>query len=305
METFPIGYLTDRWSDGVVGIVLPKTGKEVVLKLKQGDVIPVPIGSISWWFNDGHSNLNILFLGETSTAHIPGQFTYFFLTGLQGLLGSFSSELISKVYSFNKDEVTKLTQSQKGVVIIKLEKNQPIPKPQLDLTKDFVYDIDTKVPEIKTHNGGLVTTLNEKDFPFIKDVGLSVIRVKLEPNATKAPSNLITPGIQLLYIARGSGKFEIVGLNGKCVLDAQVKVGDLIVVPHFFVVAQIAGDEGMESYSIVTTTKPLFEELAGKTSVWGALSPLVQQASFNVDSKFQKLFISKATKDTNLIPPTI
>ncbi|KAI5384649.1 hypothetical protein KIW84_071597 [Lathyrus oleraceus] len=69
--------------------------------------------------------------------------------------------------------------------------------------------------------------------------------------------------------------------------------------------AQIAGDEGMESYSIVTTTKPLFEELAGKTSIWEALSPLVQQVSFNVDSKFQKLFISKVTENNNLIPPTI
>ncbi|CAI8618832.1 unnamed protein product [Vicia faba] len=303
-DSSKVGYVV-QGTDGVVGMVLPKTGKEVVLKLKQGDVIPVPIGAISWWFNDGHSNLNIIFLGETSTAHVPGQFTYFFLTGLQGLLGSFSSELISKVYNFNKDEVTKLTQSQKGVVIIKLEKGQQMPKPQLDLTKDFIYDIDTKVPETEVQNGGLVTTLTEKDFPFIKDVGLSVIRVKLEPNAIKAPSNLITPGIQLIYIARGSGKIEIVGLSGKRVLDSQVKAGHLVVVPHFFVVAQIAGDEGMENYSIVTTTKPLFEELAGKTSVWGALSPLVQEVSFNVDSKFQKLFISKATENTNLIPPTI
>ncbi|CAK8575987.1 unnamed protein product [Lathyrus sativus] len=292
-------------TNGVVGMVLPKTGKEVVLKLKQGDVIPIPIGAISWWFNDGQSNLNIIFFGETSTAYVPGQFTYFFLTGLQGLLGNFSTKLISKVYNFNKDEVTKLTQSQKGVVIIKLEKGQPMPKPQLDLTKDFVYDIDTKVPETEVHNGGLVTTLTEKDFLFIKDVGLSVIRVKLEPNAIKAPSNLNTPGIQLIYIARGSGNFEIVGLNGKRVLDSEVKAGHLIVVPHFFVVAQIAGNEGMESYSIVTTTKPLFEELAGKTSIWGALSPLVQQVSLNVDSKFQKLFISKATENTNIIPPTI
>ncbi|KAL5053597.1 hypothetical protein RYX36_034279 [Vicia faba] len=170
-----------------------------------------------------------------------------------------------------------------------------MPKPQLDLTKDFIYDIDTKVPETEVQNGGLVTTLTEEDFPFIKDVGLSVIRVKLEPNAIKAPLNLITPGIQLIYIARGSGKIEIVGLNGKRVLDSQVKASHLVVVPHFFVVAQIAGDEGMDNYSILTTTKPLFEELAGKISVWGALSPLVQEVSFNVDSKFQKLFISKAT----------
>jgi hypothetical protein len=51
--------------------------------------------------------------------------------------------------------------------------------------------------------------------------------------------------------------------------------------------------------------RPLFEEFAGKTSVWGALSPTVQQVSFDVDSEFQKLFISKTTENTNLIPPTI
>jgi hypothetical protein len=36
-------------------------------------------------------------------------------------------------------------------------------------------------------------------------------------------------------------------------LDSEVKVGHLIVVPQFFVVAQIAGEEGLETYSIVTT----------------------------------------------------
>lgn len=73
-------------TDGVVGMVLPNTKEEVVLKLKKGDVIPVPIGSVSWWFNDGDSDLVIIFLGETSKALIPGEITYFFLTGLQGVI---------------------------------------------------------------------------------------------------------------------------------------------------------------------------------------------------------------------------
>ncbi|PNX55738.1 glutelin type-A, partial [Trifolium pratense] len=242
-------------TDGVVGMILPNTKKEIVLKIKKGDVIPVPVGGVSWWFNDGESNLSIIFLGETSTAHVSGEISYFFLSGLLGFLGSFSSDLISKVYNFDKNEVNKLTQNQKGGVMIKIEKDQPMPKPQLDLTKDFVYDIDSKTPDTEAQNVGLVTTLTEEDFPFIKDVGLSAIRVKLEPNAIKAPSNLVTPGIQLIYIVRGSGKIEIVGLSGKRVLDSEVKVGHLIVVPQFFVVAQIAGKEGLESFSIVTTTK--------------------------------------------------
>jgi hypothetical protein len=250
-----LNFFSNEETGEVVGMILPNTKKEIVLKIKKGDVIPVPVGGVSWWFNDGDSNLNIIFLGETSTAHVPGEISYFFLCGLQGFLGSFSSDLISKIYNFNKDEVNKLTQSQKGAVMIKIEKDKPMPKPQLDLTKDFVYDIDAKAPEIEVQNVGLVTTLTEKEFPFIKDVGLSVIRVKLEPNAIKAPSNLITPGVQLIYISRGSGKIEIVGLSGKRVLDSEVKAGHLIVVPQFFVVAQIAGEGGLESFSIVTSTK--------------------------------------------------
>ncbi|XP_057417537.1 legumin B-like [Lotus japonicus] len=299
-----IGYIVEG-TDGVVGMILPNTGKEVVLKLKQGDVIPVPLGAISWWFNDGDSDLIITFLGDTSNAHVPGDFSYFFLSGVQGILGAFSTELTSKAYHLNNDdEVSKLTKSQNEVVIIKLDKNQPMPKPQINLTKELVYDIDVATPEVEVKNGGLVKTLTEEEFPFIGDVGLSVIRVKLEPNAVKAPSYLANPAVQLMYIARGSGKIEIVGLNGKLALDSHVEAGHLLLVPKFFVVAQIAGEEGMESYTMVTTKKPLFEEFSGKASVWGSLAPEVQEVSLKVDSEFQKLFISKIKKTSSIIPPS-
>ncbi|KAK7359087.1 hypothetical protein VNO77_01033 [Canavalia gladiata] len=302
-DSSKIGYVVEG-SDGVVGMVLPNTGKEVVLKLKQGDVIPVPLGAVSWWFNDGDSDLIIAFLGDTSKALIPGQFTYFFLTGALGLIGGFSTELTSKFYDLDIDEVNKLTKSQTEILIIKLEKDQTMPKPQMDLTKKLVYDIDAARPNNGIKNVGLITTLTEKDFPFIGDVGLSVIRVKLEPHAIKAPSFPANPAVQLIYFARGSGKIEIVGINGKLALDTQVKAGHLLVVPQFFVVAEMAGEEGMEIYSIVTTTKPLLEELAGRVAVWGALSPSVQQVALNVDPQFQEKFVSKMKETTNLIPPT-
>lgn len=241
-------------SDGVVGMVLPDSEEEVVVKLKQGDVLPVPIGSVSWWFNNGDSDLTIVFLGETSKALIPGQFTYFLLTGALGVIGGFSTELTSKVYNLDKDEVQKLTKTQAGVLIVKLDKDQSLPKPQIHITKKLVYNIDAACAENVVENAGLVKTLTEKEFPFVGEVGLSVIGVKLEPGAVKAPS-YSTTAIQLIYIARGSGKIEMVDFNGKPALDTQVKAGDLFVVPQFFLVAKIAGEEGMESYSITTTTK--------------------------------------------------
>ena len=83
-------------------------------------------------------------------------------------------------------------------------------------------------------------------------------RGKLEPNAIKTPSHSVKPMARLMYIARGGGKVEIVELNGKRVLDTHVKAGQLLVVPQFFVVATIAGDEGMDSYSTVTTVDSAF-----------------------------------------------
>ncbi|KAL2343159.1 hypothetical protein Fmac_004444 [Flemingia macrophylla] len=301
-DSSKIGYVI-QGSDGVAGLVLPNTEEEVVLRLKKGDVIPVPVGSVSWWFNDGDCDLIVVFLGETSKAITPGDISYFFLTGALGLIGGFSTELTSKVYSLNKEEVEKLTKSQTGVLIIKLDKSQPMPKPQIDVAKKLVYNIDVALPENVVKNAGLVKTLTEKEFSFIGDVGLSVVRVKLEPGAIKAPSYSISPTVQLLYIARGSGKIEIVDHNGKLVLDTQVEAGHLLVVPRYFAHAEIAGEEGMDRYSIVTTTKPLFEELGGRASIWSALSPTLQQVSLNVDSDFQKMFISKIKESTNLIPP--
>ncbi|KAK7369244.1 hypothetical protein VNO80_11280 [Phaseolus coccineus] len=298
-----VGYVI-QGNDGLVGLVLPNRREEVTLKLKQGDVIPVPVGALSWWFNDGDSDLIIIFLGETSKALIPGKISYFFLTGGIGIIGGFSTDLTSKVYGLDKDELEKLTKSQTGVLIIKLDKGQPMPKPQMHITKELVYNIDAAEAENVVETAGLVKTLTEKDFSFIGDVRLSLIRVKLEPCAIKAPSYSVNPTSQLIYIARGSGKIEIVDFNGKSVLNTHVEAGHLLLVPQFFVVAEIACEEGMESYSIVTTTKPLFEELAGKESIWSILSPTLQQVALNVDSDFQKFFTTKIKESTILIPPT-
>ncbi|KAF7842706.1 cocosin 1-like [Senna tora] len=255
-DSSKIGYVI-QGSDGIVGMLLPNTEKEVVVKLKKGDLIPVPIGSISWWFNNGDSELIIVFLGETSHSHVPGQFSYFILTGPMGLIGAFSNKVTTKSYNLTQNEAQKLTKSRKEPLIIKLQKDQTqiMPTPQMDKTKAMVYNIDGAKPDLEVKNGGLVKTLSEGDFPFVGQVGLSVMKVRLEANAIKAPMYLPNPAIQVIYVSSGSGRIEIVGLDGKLVLDSKVEDGDLVVVPKFFVVAHIAGEDGMEFYSILTTKK--------------------------------------------------
>lgn len=61
--------------------------------------------------------------------------------------------------------------------------------------------------------------------------------------------------VQVFYVAKGSGQVQVVGINGKRVLDNKIEAGQLLVEPRFFVVAKISGSEGMEFVSIITTTR--------------------------------------------------
>ncbi|CBI23806.3 glutelin type-A 3 [Vitis vinifera] len=297
-----IGYVL-QGSCGVVGIVPPKASQEVVLRLKKGDIIPVPSGAVSWWYNDGDSELIIVFLGETSKAYVPGEFTNFLLTGTQGILGGFSTEFNSRAYDINNEEAKKLAKSQSGVLIIKLPEGHKMPHPCKNSTDKLVFNIDAALPDIHVQNAGLLTALTAKKFPFLGEVGLSATLVKLDANAMSSPMYAGDSSVQVIYVAKGSGRIQVVGINGERALDAKVKAGHLLLVPRFFVASAIADGEGLEYFSLITATEPIFGEFTGKTSVWGALSPHVLQASLNVAPEFEQLFRAKIKKSTILVPP--
>ncbi|WVZ24906.1 hypothetical protein V8G54_003450 [Vigna mungo] len=61
---------------------------------------------------------------------------------------------------------------------------------------------------------------------------------------------------------------QVVGMDGRRVLETTVKVGNLFIVPRFFVVFKIADSDGLEWFSIVTTPNPVFIHLAGSIGAW-------------------------------------
>uniref|UniRef100_A0A2N9F3X5 Cupin type-1 domain-containing protein n=1 Tax=Fagus sylvatica TaxID=28930 RepID=A0A2N9F3X5_FAGSY len=301
-DSSKIGYVL-QGSDGLVGMVLPNTREEVVLKLKKGDVIPVVQGSVSWWFNDGDSELDVVFLGETSKSYIPGEFTYFFLSGTQGIMAGFSTEFVSRAYNVNKDDANKLAKSQTGFLLTKLQDGKNLPKPNKENTNKLVYNIDASLPDVDIKRGGLVTSLTEAKFPFLGQVQLSANLVKIDAKAISSPVYTTDSSVQLIYVVKGTGRIEIVGINGKQVLNTEVKPGHLLVVPRFFADAKLAGGDGLEYFSIITTRQPILEDLASKASVWEALSLGVVEASLNVSAEFGELFKSKIGKNKIIIPP--
>ncbi|KAM1225812.1 hypothetical protein PS2_044029 [Malus domestica] len=290
-DSSKLGYVLEG-DDGLVGKVFPNTSEEVVVKVEKGDVIPVPIGTVSWWFNNGDRSdqeLVVVFLGETAGAQIPGQFSYFFIAGTLSLLAGFSTEFVSKFFNITEDEADDITKSQTGVLIIKLGQDEKtkMPLPNQKLTHTHVHNITSS----KT-----TATWTEKEFPPLKQAGLSANLTKLEADAISSPIYTPDSTVQVIYVVRGSGRIQIVGVNGQRLLDAEVTAGQLLVVPKFYMVAKLAGQNGLECFAVMTSSQPVLEDLAGKTSALGALSPEVLQIALNISPGLEQLIKSKIRK---------
>ncbi|KAL5169436.1 12S seed storage globulin 1 [Glycine soja] len=148
-----------------------------------------------------------------------------------------------------------------------------------------------------------VVVLNTKNLPLVGEVGLGADLVRLDGKAMCSPGFSCDSAFQVTYIVRGSGRAQVVGADGRRVLETTVKAGNLFIVPRFFVVSKIADSDGLEWFSIITTPNPVFTHLAGSIGAWKALSPTVLQAAFNVDAGLEQLFRSKRNADAIFFPP--
>ncbi|XVF40315.1 hypothetical protein PTKIN_Ptkin01aG0103600 [Pterospermum kingtungense] len=285
-----------------VGLTLPGKTKDktAFIGLKKGDVIPVPAASVSWWYNYGNSDVVIVFLGDSTKAYVPGEITYFPLTGSLCHLAAFSPEFIARTYLVNVEQAQKLANSQKGLFITKLDQEEAegIPKP-CEIENIWAQNIYGASPDIEVKNGGKSTSLTGTKFPFLEEVGLSVSRLVLETSATRAPA--YASDAQVFYIAKGNGEVQIVGLEGKLVLNAKVEIGQLFVVPKLFMVSISADEKGLEFVSIVTSTRPVIGELASKNSVMNTI-PSILQASLNVTPELNYNLKRVMETGTTIVP---
>ncbi|KVI01770.1 11-S seed storage protein, plant [Cynara cardunculus var. scolymus] len=287
------------------GLVSPNSREEKVLRIKKGDVIPLPSGVVSWCFNGGHTDAVMVFMGETTKALVPGQFTYFFGAGVLGFLAGFQSEFVGKTFDLDQKQSDTLINSQHGALLVKLENGTKFPEPNEHIKEKLSATIDDPSGDhIILKRGGLINSLTEKNFPTLGEIGLSAKFVRLEGNAMLAPSYVTNGSIQIRYVGKGSGWIRVVGSEGKPALDNRVEEGDLFIVPQYFATAEIADECGMEVFSIITSSNPIFGELAGSNSVWNALSPVVLRSTLNVSEEFEEVFKSKNTKSITIVPPS-
>ncbi|ONI36124.1 hypothetical protein PRUPE_1G570700 [Prunus persica] len=176
------------------------------------------------------------------------------------------------------------------VLIIKVGEDEKIkmPKPSENSTHKLVHKITS----------ASATTLTEKEFPLLKEAGLSASLITLEANAINSPIYTTDTTVQVVYVAGGSGQIQIVGLNGKLALDTQVKA--LVICLWFQAsswLVKLAGENGLECFSVITSSQPVLEDLAGKISALVvALSPEMLQISLNITPELQDLLRSRIKK---------
>uniref|UniRef100_A0A0D3EZB9 Cupin type-1 domain-containing protein n=1 Tax=Oryza barthii TaxID=65489 RepID=A0A0D3EZB9_9ORYZ len=259
---------------GTCAVLLPETPSEKILPIKEGDALALPFGVVTWWHNlhAATTELVVLFLGDTSKGHTAGRFTNMQLTGSTGIFTGFSTEFVARAWDLPQDASASLVSTQPGAGIVKLKDGFRMPE---GCDKD---------------REGMV--LNCLEAPLDVDIKNGAAWW-IDGHSMCSPGFSCDSAYQVTYIVRGSGRVQVVGIDGTRVLETRAEGGCLFIVPRFFVVSKIADDSGMEWFSIITTPNPIFSHLAGRTSVWKAISPAVLQASFNTTPEMENLFRSK------------
>ncbi|XP_031128915.1 glutelin type-A 3-like [Ipomoea triloba] len=286
----------------VVGMISPDSTTEKIVKVTKGDVIPVELGAVTWWYNDGDSDVVIVYLGETSDSNVAGPFNYYFLAGALGMLGGFSADFLATGFGISVTESKTLFKAQNAALITKLKAKLKISDLVNNNRKEMVFNLENALPSVNIKNGGSLVSATAENFPLLSRVNLSGNLVKLESGSMLTPGYTADSSYEIGYVVSGSARIQIVGLNGQLVFDGKVAAGRLFVLPKFFVGSLIADKEGIEFVSTVTSAEPKLRRLAGVESVWKALSPSILQASLNLSAEETEIFKAKIVETTAIIP---
>ncbi|KAJ8485541.1 hypothetical protein OPV22_018026 [Ensete ventricosum] len=286
-DSSKVGYVLE--GRAVVGLTLYGETKHRIMLLEKGDVVALVMGSLTWWYNEEDSDFSIAFLGDTTTAVRPGDIAYFVLAGSVGVPHGFSTEFLSRACGIREAEAEELFGSQPGTLIITLQQKLPGLRASRADREGIVVNAERVAADIKAKSGGCAASVTSDELAALGGFRFSVDLTRLESNAMRLPGFFVDAAVQLIYVAKGSGRVQIAGTDGNRALDAEVKEGHLFGLPKFFAMSVIAGGEGMEWFSIITSPRPAFEQLTGRTSELNMLPSQILESSLNVTPDLVKL----------------
>ncbi|ONK61896.1 uncharacterized protein A4U43_C08F34690 [Asparagus officinalis] len=92
---------------------------------------------------------------------------------------------------------------------------------------------DPERADIYNPNAGRITHLNSKKLPILRYLQLNAEKGVVRPDALISPHWNVNAHA-IVYISRGSARFQIVGLRGNTVHNNEVRQGQVVVVPQHF-----------------------------------------------------------------------
>ncbi|KAM3393818.1 prunin 1 Pru du 6 [Capsicum galapagoense] len=141
--------------------------------------------------------------------------------------------------------------------------------------------------DVYNPRGGRIATANSNTLPVLNYLQLSAERGTLYRNAIVAPHwNMNAHSV--IYIIRGSGRFQVVGNAGRSVFDDEVRQGQLIVVPQNFAIVKKAGEQGLEYIAFKTNDNAMVSQLAGRLSAIRAMPEEVLMNSYQISRQEAK-----------------
>ncbi|XP_065874666.1 11S globulin seed storage protein Ana o 2.0101-like [Euphorbia lathyris] len=186
-------------------------------------------------------------------------------------------------------------------------------KNSYNVKEDSFYNINTRISKISDPSRadlfipelGYFTTIDVHQIPILESTQISVSYNLLLKDVMRLPhwENSYT----LNYVMKGEGHIQVVDDNGKNVFDDIIRKGQLLLVPHSFLMAEQAKSEMFEYATFKTTANPITSELSGRNSVINCLPLEIIRNAFQLNKEEAKKvkFGRKETSLAKIIPKYI
>ncbi|KAK4482463.1 hypothetical protein RD792_009620 [Penstemon davidsonii] len=293
-----------------------------VRQFRQGDVLALPAGFTLWLYNNGDDQLITVALLDTGNEanQLDQTFRNFFLAGKpqgasqnffyshgkrQGqknnIFYGFDDEILAEIFGVDREIVRKLKgQDDERGQIVRAERLNVVFPRERQWESSRPNGLEETVCSLKLRENldepssadvynpqaGRLSSLNSHKLPILRLLRLSAEKGVLRRNAIMAP-HWTANAHSIIYVTRGSGRFQVVGHTGKSVFDGEVREGQMIIVPQNFVVVKKASDndEGLEWISFKTNDNAIASPLAGRLSAFRAMPEEVLMNAYDISKE--------------------
>ncbi|XP_020243671.1 glutelin type-A 1-like [Asparagus officinalis] len=163
---------------------------------------------------------------------------------------------------------------------------------------------DPERADIYNPNAGRITHLNSKKLPILRYLQLNAEKGVVRPDALISPHWNVNAHA-IVYISRGSARFQIVGLRGNTVHNNEVRQGQVVVVPQHFATLIRSSREGFEYVAFFTNDNAIVSNIVGKDSVLKGMPVEVIMNSYRMSTEEARRVKENRGEELALFEPRV